>query len=409
MVLAYSGGLDTSVCIKWLQERYDADVISVTLDLGQKDNFDEIKERALALGVKNHYQIEAKDEFIQDYIIPAIKANALYEEKYPLSTALGRPLIAKKLVQIAEKEGADAVAHGCTGKGNDQVRLDVTIKCLNPSLKVIAPVREWNMNREEEMVYAQEKGIPIRPSRSIYSIDQNIWGRSIEGGPLEDPNEEPDEDIFEWVTLPEEAPDTPGYLDLEFHNGIPIKANGVEMGPRELIEYVNAFAGSHGIGIIDHIEDRLVGIKSREVYECPAAVSIIEAHKDLEKLVLTKHELSFKSVVDEKWAWLVYCGLWLEPLKEALDAFVNETQNKVSGNVRLKLYKGNMRVVGRSSKYSIYDLSMATYTGASRFDQSHSTGFIELWGLQSRLASLVRVINKRRIDEYLHEEVKQAE
>ena len=387
VVLAYSGGLDTSVCVKWLQEKYGADVVTLTLDLGQQDDLDEVARRSLLIGAKDHRTLDVKDEFVREYVHPAILANALYEGKYPLSTALGRPLIAKKLVEVAEDIGASAVAHGCTGKGNDQVRIDVTVRAMNPSLKVIGPVREWNMTRDQEMAYADAHGIPIRKSKSIYSVDQNLWGRSVESGPLEDPSQEPLADALEWTTLPEEAPDSPGYLELSFRGGIPVEANGRAMDPLDLISFVNHFAGSHGVGVIDHMEDRLVGIKSREVYECPAALAVIEAHRDLEKLVLTRHELAFKSQAEREWAWLAYSGLWLEPLRQELDSFIAATQRRVTGKVRLKLYKGGMRVVGRSSPYSIYRLDLSTYNGASAFDQRNAVGFIELWGLQSRVAA----------------------
>jgi argininosuccinate synthase len=387
VALAFSGGLDTSVCVKWLQEKYDADVVTVTLDLGQHDDMGEVEERSRLIGARNHYTIDAKAEFLKDYVSPAIMANAMYEGQYPLSTALGRPLIGKKLVEVAEKEGADAVAHGCTGKGNDQVRIDVTVRAMNPSLQVIAPVREWNMSRDEEIAYAQKRGLPVKPSKSIYSVDQNIWGRSIESGPLENPSTEPPHDAYEWTVSPEEAPDEPGYLDIVFQEGIPTRVNGKSMEPLKLVTYVNEFAGSHGVGRIDHIEDRLVGIKSREVYECPAASVIIEAHRDLEKLVLTRHELDFKAHVEREWAWLVYSGLWLEPLRLALDRFISATQHRVTGSVRMKLFKGSARVVGRSSEYSIYDLGLATYGRGSKFDQKSAVGFIELWGLQSRVAA----------------------
>jgi len=387
VVLAFSGGLDTSVCVKWLQEKYDADVVTMTLDLGQRDDMAQIEKRSRQIGAKNHYTIDAKEEFLREYVYPGIKANALYEGSYPLSTALGRPLIGKKLVEVAEKEGATAVAHGCTGKGNDQVRIDVTVRAMNPSLQVIAPVREWNMSRDEEIIYAQKRGLPVKPSKSIFSVDQNLWGRSAESGPLEDPNTEPPEEAFEWTASPEEAPNEPGYLEIAFREGIPARVNGRSMDPLKLIEYVNEFAGSHGVGRIDHIEDRLVGIKSREVYECPAATVIIEAHKDLEKLVLTRHELNFKAQVEREWAWLVYSGLWLEPLRIALDRFIAATQHRVTGTVRMKLFKGSARVVGRSSEYSIYDVGLSTYGRGSKFDQKSAVGFIELWGLQSRVAA----------------------
>jgi len=410
VVLAFSGGLDTSVCVKWLQEKYDADVVTVTLDLGQRDNLDEIKERSELLGAKNHHTIDAKDEFLRDYVYPSVMANALYEGKYPLSTALGRPLIGKKLVEVAEREGATAVAHGCTGKGNDQVRIDVTVRAMNPSLEVIAPVREWNMSRDEEIIYIQSRGLPVKPSKSIYSVDQNIWGRSIESGPLEDPNTEPPADAFEWTVSPEEAPDEPGYLDLSFQEGAPTRANGRSMEPLKLISYINEFAGSHGVGRIDHMEDRLVGIKSREVYECPAASVIIEAHRDLEKLVLTRHELDFKAQVERQWAWLVYSGLWLEPLRLALDRFISATQHRVTGTVRLKLYKGSAQVVGRSSDYSIYNVDLSTYNRNSTFDQKSAVGFIELWGLQSRVAaSLNSQVEEKQEDGHPRTKAKEAE
>ena len=410
VALAFSGGLDTSVCVKWLQEKYDADVVTVTLDLGQRDDMELIEKRSRQIGAKNHYTVDTKDEFLRDYVWPAITANALYEGAYPLSTALGRPLIGKKLVEVAEREGADAVAHGCTGKGNDQVRIDVTVRAMNPSLEVIAPVREWNMSRDEEIVYAQKRGIPIKPSKSIYSVDQNIWGRSIESGPMENPNSEPPSDAFEWTVSPEDAPDEPGYLDLVFRNGVPTRVNGRAMDPLKLVSYVNQFAGSHGVGRIDHIEDRLVGIKSREVYECPAASVIIQAHQDLEKLVLTRHELDFKAMVEREWAWLVYSGLWLEPLRLALDRFISATQHRVTGTVRMKLFKGSARVVGRSSEYSIYDVGLATYGRGSKFDQKNAVGFIELWGLQSRVAaSLNSQVEEKQENGHPRTKAKEAE
>lgn len=387
IVLAYSGGLDTSVSIRWLQEKYNAEVVTLTLDLGQQDDLGEIAERAYALGVKNHHELDVKEEFVANYICPAIRANGLYGGKYPLATALGRPLIATKLVEIAEKEGATAVAHGCTGKGNDQVRIDVTVRALNPSLKVIAPVRDWNMSRDQEILYAKEKGIKIQSSSSIYSIDQNLWGRSIESGPLENPAEEPPNDAFEWVVPPEDAPSTPGYLELGFKDGIPTSVDGTEASTLELIKTVSRIAGGYGVGIVDQMEDRLVGIKSREVYEAPAATTIIEAHRELEHMVLTRHEIAFKERVEKEWAWLVYSGLWMEPLRFALDSFIRTTQRRVDGKIRLKLYKGGIRVVGRSSENSLYKLELSTYDKASTFDQRSAVGFIELWGLQSRLAA----------------------
>jgi len=374
------------VCIRWLKEKFMADIITVTVDVGQKEDLKEIGKRAKEIGAIKHYLIDAKEEFVRNYVFPSIKANALYESKYPLSTALSRPLIASKLVEVAEKEGAFAVAHGCTGKGNDQVRFEVTIKSLNPKLKVMAPAREWNLSRDQEMNYAKEHGIKIEPKKSVFSIDQNLWGRSIESGPIEDPEVEPPLEAFEWVKPLNQAPEEAIYVNIGFEKGIPITIDGEEKKPIELISYLNQIAGMSGVGIIDHMEDRLVGIKSREVYECPAALCLIEAHKDLEKLVLTRHELFFKDIVDSQWAWLVYSGLWLDPLKKDLDAFIDSTQERVSGNVRIKLYKGNYRVVGRSSPYSLYDMNLATYGISSKFDQSSAQGFIDLWGLPTRVA-----------------------
>jgi argininosuccinate synthase len=409
VALAFSGGLDTSVCVSWLQEKYDADVVTVTLDLGQQDDFDEVERRSREIGAKSHYTLDSKEEFVRDYVFPAVRANALYEGKYPLSTALGRPLIARKLVEVAEKEGADAVAHGCTGKGNDQVRIDVTVRALNPALQVIAPVREWNMTRDEEIAYAQRHDLPVKASKAIYSVDQNLWGRSVESGTLENPESEPPEDAFEWTVSAEEAPGTPTYVDLGFEDGVPTKLDGRSLGALELISELNRVAGSNGVGRIDHIEDRLVGIKSREVYECPAALLVTEAHQDLEKLVLTRHELDFKAQVEREWAWLVYSGLWLEPLRAALDRFIAATQHRVTGNVRVKLYKGGLRVVGRSSEYSVYNLSLSTYNRGSTFDQRSATGFIELWGLQSRVAAVLAKPPDRQQDGHQRTEATQAE
>jgi len=386
VILAYSGGLDTSVAIKWLEEKYSAKVVTLTVDVGQQEDLKAIAEKAKMLGVERHYSIDAKEEFVKDYIYPSIKANGLYEGKYPLSTALARPLIASKLVEIALKEKADAVAHGCTGKGNDQVRFDVTVKALAPQLKIIAPVREWNLSREEEIQYAKEHGVPVVEKKSVFSIDQNLWGRSIESGPLEQPDFEPPEDAFEWVKPVSKTPDEPAYVELGFEDGVPVSLDGSEMAPIELISSLNEKAGLHGVGVIDHIEDRLVGIKSREVYECPAAVCIIEAHKDLEKMVLTRHQLMFKEIVDREWAWLVYSGLWVDPLRKNLDAFIDSTQKAVNGSVRLKLYKGGFRVVGRKAKKSLYDIKLATYEKTSVFQQRAAEGFVSLWGLPSTTA-----------------------
>jgi argininosuccinate synthase len=389
-LLAYSGGLDTSVLIKWIQQKYDSDVITVTLDVGQQDDTKAIEKKAKSLGVKKHYSIDAKKEFAANYVFPAIKANALYEGKYPVGTALARPLIASKMVEIAEEEGVKAIAHGCTGKGNDQVRFDIAIKSLAPHLKIIAPVREWGLTRDEETKFALANGIQISSLASSYSIDQNLWGRSIECGALEDPSHEPPEEAFEWTVQPEKAPNKPEYVNIEFEGGTPCAINKENMDPVSLIQALNKIAGKHGVGRVDHIEDRLVGIKSREVYECPAATVLLEAHKDLEKMVLTRHEVLFKQQIDAQWTFLVYTGLWTDPLREDLEAFISKSQERVCGEVQLKLYKGGLQVVGRSSPMSLYDLNLATYDIQTTFDQSCSKGFIELWGLPTTTSNILK-------------------
>ena len=390
IILAYSGGLDTSVLIKWLQEEYNVDVVTFTMELGQQTDLKSVAAKASSLGSKKHYSIDGTEEFVLNYVFPAIKANSLYEGKYPIATALGRPLIAKKLVEIAQKENAIAVAHGCTGKGNDQVRFDITVKALAPDLKVMAPVREWGLCREAEIKYAKEKDIPIPHLSDPYSIDQNLWGRSIECGPLENADQEPLEEIYELTISPELAPDKPEYISIQFEAGVPIALNQKRMKPVALIKKLNVIAGKHGIGRVDHIEDRLVGIKSREIYESPAAEVLIEAHKDLEKMILTRHELEFKKQIEEKWTWLVYTGLWIDPLREALEAFINKTQKRVCGEVKMKLFKGCCWVVGRSSPMSLYDKNLATYEVETSFNQKYAEGFIELWGLPTKVANILK-------------------
>jgi argininosuccinate synthase len=386
VVLAYSGGLDTSVCIRYLQTLHKMDVITVTVDCGQDDDFKEIERRAKAIGAVKHVYVDAKDEFAKDYVIPSIKANGLYQGKYPLATALARPLIAAKATEVATKENATAIAHGCTGKGNDQIRFDVTMRALRPDLKIIAPIRDMNLTRDVEIKYAKEQNIPISTEAKKYSIDLNLWGRAVEGGNIEDADFEPPEEAFQFIDFKN---DKAGYVDLEFNQGVPVAADGKYMTLTDLIQYVNDKAGAHGVGIVDHIEDRVVGIKSREVYEAPAAVTIIEAHRDLEKMVLTKHELAFKRTVDDQWSWLAYAGLWQDPLRTDLDRFIDATQNRVSGNVRVKMQRGSLRVVGRKSRYSLYKNDLATYAAGSTFDQSLAKGFVELWGLQSIIANSV--------------------
>jgi argininosuccinate synthase len=391
VVLAYSGGLDTSVMLKWIQEQYDSDVISVILDVGQGKILKSVEEKAWSLGVLNHYSIDAKEEFARDYIFQAIKANALYMGTYPVSSSLSRPLIAKKLVEVAEAEGAEAVAHGCTGKGNDQVRFDVSIKSLNPDLQIIAPVREWNMGRDEEIIWAKEHGVPVPVTASSpYSIDQNLWGRSIESGRIEYPNEEPPSEIWEWTANIEDTPDEPEYLKIGFHEGVPVSLNGEAMGPVELIEKVKLESGKHGVGRIEHMEDRIVGLKSREVYETPAAITLLEAHKDLEKMVLTRHQKLFKMQIDNQWAVVAYSGIWMDPFKSDLDAYIDKSQEYVTGEVTMKLFKGNSKPVARDSMYSLYDRNLTSFDINTEYDQKDAVGFIALWGLPTVSAWALR-------------------
>ncbi len=386
VVLAYSGGLDTSVCIRYLQTLHKLDVITVTVDCGQDDDFKEIEKKAKAIGAIKHVYVDAREEFARDYVSPSIKANGLYQGKYPLATALARPLIAAKAVEVANREGARAIAHGCTGKGNDQIRFDVTMRALDPGLKIIAPVRDMNLTRDVELKFAKEQNIPVSADAKKYSIDLNLWGRAVEGGDIEDAYAEPPHDAFQFIDFNN---DKAGYLELEFEAGVPVAADGKRMPLIDLVSYVNDKAGAHGVGIVDHIEDRVVGIKSREVYEAPAAIAIIEAHKDLEKMVLTKHELAFKRLVDDQWSWLAYSGLWQDPLRRDLDKFIDATQVRVSGKVRLKMQRGSLRVVGRESEHSLYRNDLATYAAGSTFDQSMAKGFVELWGLQSIIANSI--------------------
>ncbi|MEM3143773.1 MAG: argininosuccinate synthase [Candidatus Nitrosotenuis sp.] len=384
-VLAFSGGLDTSVVVKYLQEEHDMDVITVTVDVGEGSDQKKIASKAKRLGVIRHYNIDAKKEFVENYIHPAIKANALYQKKYCLATSLARPLIAQKVVEIAKKEKVSALAHGCTGKGNDQVRFDVTFGS-GSNLPIIAPIRDLNLDRATELEFANRHGIPIDSVSKKFSIDQNLWGRAIEGGNLEDAYAEPPEDAFIWVKT-KNLPDKPRYMEIEFEKGIPVAIDKKRLSSIKLIEYANQIAGANGVGIVDHIEDRVVGIKSREVYETPGAICLIEAHSDLEKMVQTKHENKFKNIVDQEWSWLAYSGLWQDPLKRDLDKFIEQSQRAVSGTVKLKLYKGSIRVVGRKSKYSLYSQDIATYGKGSAFDQRKATGFVELWGLQTTEAN----------------------
>src|SRR5918995_52959 len=384
VVLAYSGGLDTSVCVKWLEEQ-GAEPYALYVDLGQGEPAEDVRAKALRIGAADAFIKDAKAEFAEEYVAPSIMANALYGGKYPLFTALGRPLIAKKLVEAAREIGASHIAHGATGKGNDQVRFDVTTASIAPDLTVVAPVRDWNMSRPEEMAYAEEHGIPVPTTlESPYSVDENLWGRSIEAGPLEDPDYEPTEDVFALTTSPENAPDGPQYVELGFERGLPKTLDGEELPLVDLISELGAVAGANGLGRIDMLDDRLVGIKSREIYEAPAALVLIAAHRELETLTLTRDVLRFKTTVEQRYAELTYEGLWFTPLKSALDAFVTETQKTVTGTVRLKLYKGNATIVGRKAPNALYSEDLATYDPNNTFDEAAAAGFIALWGLSAR-------------------------
>jgi argininosuccinate synthase len=387
VVLAYSGGVDTSVCIPYLKEEWGVkEVITLAADLGQGDELGPIQAKALKCGALESLVVDAKEEFVREYAFPAIQANALYENRYPLSTALARPLIAKLLVEAAEKYGADAVAHGCTGKGNDQVRFDVGIMALNPTLKVLAPAREWGMSREEAIAYGEQFGMefPVKKS-SPYSIDRNLLGRSIEAGSLEDPMTEPPEEIYLMTKAIADTPDEPEYIDIGFDKGIPVSLNGQIFPPVTLIQQLNEKAGNHGVGRIDMIENRVVGIKSREIYEAPALLILIDAHRDLESLTLTADVSHYKRNVEETYSQLIYRGLWYSPLKQCLDALIEKTQERVTGMVRVKLFKGNSKVVGRQSDNSIYSPDLATYGAEDQFDHKAAEGFIYIWGLPTRV------------------------
>ncbi len=387
-VLLYSGGLDTSVMLKWIQDQYDAQVVALCVDLGQpEDDFDAIVAKATSLGAAQSLLVDAKEEFVRDYVAPAIKANARYQGTYPLFTTLGRPLLAKIACDVARAHGCDTIAHGCTGKGNDQVRIEATIQTLAPELKVIAPVREWQMGRDEEIAYAIEHGIPVSTSvERPYSIDDNLWGRSSEGGIIEDIGEAAPDDVFQLVTLPQNAPDRSIDLAIGFKDGLPVSVNGVAMGMVDLIEHVAKIACENGVGILDNIEDRVVGLKVRDIYEVPAAEVILTAHKELEKLVCTGRENALKASLDLTWAQIVYDGLWYEPLLADLNAFNDRVNRKVEGEITMRLYKGTARAVKRSSPWALWDKAMATFDADPTFSQNASPGFIEIFSLQSRMA-----------------------
>ena len=391
VVLAYSGGLDTSVAIRWLKEKYNLDVIALNVNVGSERDFSAIRQKALKIGAMKALVVDARETFVDEFVFPALQADALYEGQYPLATALARPLMAKLLVDTALKEGAKAVAHGCTGKGNDQVRFDVGVATLAPGLKIIAPAREWGMSREETIKYAQRYQIPVPITvKSPYSIDENLWGRSIECGVLEDPWVEPPADVFVWTKSPADAPNKPGYVEIGFEQGIPIGLDGKKMGGVSLIQRLNQLAGEHGVGRIDHLENRLVGIKSREIYEAPAAIVLLQAHQALEAMTLSKDQLRFKQKVAIEYADLIYNGLWFSLLREDLAAYVESSQRFVTGTVRMKLFKGGCGVAGRKSPESLYSHGLATYDKGDEFDQSASVGFIHLWGLPARTQARVQ-------------------
>jgi argininosuccinate synthase len=401
VLLLYSGGLDTSVMLKWIQDSYHAEVVCLTVNLGQPgEDYAVIEEKALRLGALECHVVDAREEFAREYVTPSIKANALYGGGYPLFTALGRPLIAKLAVDHARRSGCDTIAHGCTGKGNDQVRIEATVATLAPELRTIAPVRSWRMGREEEIAYAREHGIPIKGSHRAggtgsevapYSIDDNLWGRSSEGRWIEDLHHAPDDDVFQLVTPPERAPDEGETVEVEFERGVPVGLNGERMELVALLERTAEIAARHGVGIVDHIEDRIVGLKVRDIYETPAAAVILPAHQELEKLVCTIHQNQFKAALDRQWAYLVYAGLWWEPLRADLDAYMESVNAQVTGTIGVKLYKGHARVVTRSSPNAVYDQALASFgESGGLFSQSASPGFIELWSLQSRMAWRLR-------------------
>src|ERR671935_1484532 len=394
VLLLYSGGLDTSVMLKWIQDEYAAEVVTLTVNLGQPgEDYEVVEGKARRLGAVDTFVVDAREEFARDYIVPAIKANAIYGLAYPLFTALGRPLIAKLAVEYARKHGCDTIAHGCTGKGNDQVRIEATVATLAPELKVIAPVRGWQMGREEEIAYARQHGIPIKggTESAPYSIDDNLWGRSSEGRWIEDLSHAPDDDVFQLVTRPELAPDEPQVVHVELERGVPVALDGERLGLVELIERAAEIGCRHGIGIVDHIEDRIVGLKVRDIYEVPAAAILLKAHRELERLTGTIHQNQFKPALDQRWAYLVYAGLWWEPLREDIEAYIDHVNRRVTGTIGLKLFKGSVRVVTRESPNAVYDAQLATFAeSGGLFSQSASPGFIEIWSLQSRMARRAR-------------------
>jgi argininosuccinate synthase len=393
VILAYSGGLDTSVMVPWIKEHYNMDVVAFTADLGQGEDIQKIREKALKTGAVDAVAVDARNLFLDCFVFPALMAGAIYEGKYPLATALGRPLIAKLMVDAARRHGARAVAHGCTGKGNDQVRFDVTFQTLAPDLRIIAPVREWKMSRDEAIEYAAKHSIPVEATKkSPYSIDQNLWGRSCEAGVLEDPWDEPPADAFAWTTDPGDAPDEPTYVIIDFEQGKPVALDGERLDSVPLVEKLNKVAGGHGVGRMDQIENRLVGIKSREVYEAPAAEVLHRAHRELESLCLSKQAMRFKTLVAQEYADVVYNGLWFSAFHQDLFQFVLSNQRFVTGQVRIKLFKGNAVVVGRKSEFSLYSKQLATYETGDAFEHEAAKGFIRLWGLGQQTQAQLQLL-----------------
>ena len=391
IILAFSGGLDTSVAVPWLKEKYDADIITVTIDLGMVD-LAAIKSRASIVGASKAITIDAKETLVNEFLFPALQAGAIYEEIYPLATALGRPLIARCLAEVALSEGAYAVAHGCTGKGNDQVRIEVGIAAVAPNVQVIAPIRDWGMSRDDELDYAKERNLPINASNSRFSVDENLWGRSAEAGELEDPWLEPPEEAYEWTQRVQDAPEEPIYLEVHFTEGIPTEVNGEPMGGVSLINHLNDIAGKHGVGRIDHVENRLVGIKSREIYESPAAVLLHAAHKSLENLTLSKDQARIKTRISQEYADLVYNGLWFTAHRQDLDAYVKSTQRHVTGDIRVRLHKGTCTIVGRKAPTALYQHHLATYDRSDQFDHSSAEGFISIYGLPVKTQNQIQNI-----------------
>jgi argininosuccinate synthase len=389
IVLAYSGGLDTSVAVPWLQEHYNAEVITLTIDLGMVD-LESIRQRGLQVGAVKAMTVDGRETLVNEFLFPALQAGAIYEGQYPLATALGRPLIARYLAEAAQSEGAYAVAHGCTGKGNDQVRIEVGITALAPELKVIAPIREWGMSRQDEIEYGQARNLPINASQSRFSVDENLWGRSAEAGELEDPWQEPPEEAFTWTKAVSDTPADPAYLEIHFELGIPTQVDGESMAGIDLISHLNTLAGAHGVGRVDHVENRLVGIKSREIYEAPAATVLHAAHQALETLTLTKEQARTKARIVQEYADVVYNGLWFTHHRQDLDAYVRSTQRYVTGDVRVRLHRGTCMVVGRRAPQALYQYHLATYDRSDQFDHAAAEGFISIYGLPVRTQNQVQ-------------------